>query len=205
MLPVAFFVPAAAYLLSKVKTTRPRDPPARRTLLHRCISVMLAYMILIGPFGLRCLADWSVQYSQLTAGDWGQGNRTILHKYDANGSLIEKKTTVTSNEEILETASYQYNLQNRLASVTTSYTEDTNDVNEVTEYTYNDNGIRVKSYYYKTINDGDPEDEQTKIFLIDAHNHTGYPQVLEEWSPSGSHPDITYTIGDDVISQSSSA
>jgi hypothetical protein len=30
--------------------------------------------------------------------------------------------------------------------------------------------------------------------------HTGYAQVLEEWSPSGSHPDVTYTIGDGLES-----
>lgn len=48
------------------------------------------------------------------------------------------------------------------------------------------------------------QNEVTKIFLIYSYNHTGYAQVLEEWSPSGSHPDVTYTIGDDVVSQSDS-
>jgi len=41
-----------------------------------------------------------------------------------------------------------------------------------------------------------------KIFQTrDSYNHTGYAQVLEEWSLSGSVPDKTYTIGDDVITQ----
>ena len=99
---------------------------------------------------------------------------------------------------------YDYNLQNRLEQVTKEYVEDNNDIDEITEYTYNPDGIRVKSYYYKTINDGAPENEETKIFLIDSYNHTGYAQVLEQWSPEGTTPAITYTIGDDVITQATS-
>jgi hypothetical protein len=37
--------------------------------------------------------------------------------------------------------------------------------------------------------------------LLARHNYTGYAQVLEDWSPSGSNPDVTYTIGDDVVTQ----
>jgi len=78
------------------------------------------------------------------------------------------------------------------------------DVNEVTEYTYNEQGIRVQSYYYETEDGGPKQNEETTTFLIDSHNHTGYAQVLEQWT-DGAHPDITYTIGADIITQSSSA
>ena len=75
-------------------------------------------------------------------------------------------------------------------------------INEVTEYTYNPDGIRVKSYYYKTINGGAKQNEQTKIFLIDSYNHTGYAQVLEETRGTSPGSQVTtFTIGDDVITQ----
>jgi RHS repeat-associated protein len=115
--------------------------------------------------------------------------------------LTSKVTKVTSPEEIIETVTYDYNLQNRLARVTTSHTEGSDNISDVTEYTYNDEGIRVKSYHYRTINGGARQNEETKVFLIDSFNHTGYAQVLEEWTPGNSTPDVTYTIGDDVISQ----
>ncbi|HUT29261.1 MAG TPA: RHS repeat-associated core domain-containing protein [Sedimentisphaerales bacterium] len=93
-------------------------------------------------------------------------------------------------------------LQNRLWRVTT---DDTGATDAVVEYTYNEAGIKVKAFSYDTPDGGETkQNEVTKIFLIDSYNHTGYAQVLEEWSPSGSHPDVTYTIGDDVVSQSDS-
>jgi hypothetical protein len=109
--------------------------------------------------------------------------------------LTSKVTKVTSPEEIIETVTYDYNLQNRLARVTTSHTEGSDNISDVTEYTYNDEGIRVKSYHYRTINGGARQNEETKVFLIDSFNHTGYAQVLEEWTPGNSTPDVTYTIG----------
>jgi RHS repeat-associated protein len=146
----------------------------------------------------------SLKSTSVCKGGWASGNRTIEYEHDDNGSLVSKTTSLSSDPNtIFETVTYDYNLQNRLEWVTREYVEDGNDIDEVTEYTYNPDGIRVRSYYYKTINGGGPEDEETKTFLIDAYNHTGYAQVLEEWS-GGANPDITYTIGDDVITQYSS-
>ena len=160
----------------------------RLSLFHRCLSVLLAYIMLLTPFGLQSVAEGSVLYSQLDSRHWAEGDRKIEYAYDANGSLIEKKTWDTTPEPdtLLETVTYDYNLQNRLVSVSDGTTTVT--------YKYNPDGIRVQADDGTTVTD----------YLIDAYNHTGYAQVLEEWS-GGEHPDITYTIGDDVITQYSSS
>jgi len=161
--------------------------------------VLLAYIMLIGPFGFEQLALGETQYEQISTADWANYDRTVDYTYDANGSCIEKKTEVTSSQTPVEKVTYDYNLQNRLRRVTT---DDTGGTDAVVEYTYNDAGIKVKAYSYDTPDGGETkQSEVTEIFLIDSYNHTGYAQVLEEWSPSGSHPDVTYTIGDDVVTQ----
>ena len=58
-------------------------------------------------------------------------------------------------------------------------------------YKYNADGIRVQK-----IDDPDGA-ATTTTYLIDAYNHTGYAQVLEE---SGANLK-TYTIGDDILTQ----
>ncbi len=82
---------------------------------------------------------------------------------------------------------YNYNLQNRLESVTVNGT--------TTTYKYNPDGIRVE----KTVGG------TTTTYLIDPYNHTGYAQVLEEWDTTSTPTLVkTYTIADDVITQASS-
>ena len=92
-----------------------------------------------------------------------------------------------------EKVEYTYNLQNRLSRVETTDSGGT----EVVEYVYNDAGIRVQK-----IEDPDGTPVVT-TYLVDSFNHTDYAQVLEEWT-DGANPDVTYTIGDDVIAQSKS-
>ena len=58
-------------------------------------------------------------------------------------------------------------------------------------YKYNADGIRVQK-----IDDPDGA-ATTTTYLIDAYNHTGYAQALEE---SGANLK-TYTIGDDILTQ----
>jgi len=83
---------------------------------------------------------------------------------------------------------YEYNLQNRLSVVKTSTDGGTN-WTSVTEYQYNSEGSRVS----KAV------DGVVTSYLVDAYNHTGYSQVLEESSGSDR---TTFTIGDDVLTQS---
>jgi len=51
---------------------------------------------------------------------------------------------------------------------------------------------------------GAKQNEKTIIYLIDAYNHTGYAQVLEEKDVSLAVTK-SYTIGDDIISQTTGA
>ncbi len=98
------------------------------------------------------------------------------------------------------------NNSNRLETATTAY----DDTVEVAEYTYNDNGIRVSKYTWSEIGGVPQNDDVTVVYLIDAYNHTGYAQTLEEKTFNYAEPDplietpdslTTYLIGDDVIAQ----
>ncbi len=94
MLPAAFCLPAMVVLLIRLR----RAPPKRRqqlSLYYRCLSVMLAYVMLVSPTALQQAAHGQTLYSNLNATDWSQGDRTILYEYDANGSVTSKTTNVT--------------------------------------------------------------------------------------------------------------
>jgi RHS repeat-associated protein len=106
------------------------------------------------------------------------GATTTAYLYDANGSLTNQATGSTNY-------SYAYNLMNKLSSVTSS--------SGTTSFQYNDQGIRVRMM-----------GASTKYYLVDANNHTGYQQVLEEFATLGSTPTRSYVIGDDVLAQADS-
>jgi len=162
----------------------------------RILSILLAFLFIITPSILQQVVQASSQYSQVSTTDWAT-HTYIEYTYDDNGSCISKTTKNSSNAEV-ESVAYEYNLQNRLFRVTTDPISD-NTV-YVTEYTYNIAGNRVQSYSYDMPRDGGPHsNEVTTSYLIDAYNHTGYAQVLEEYDGTNS---ITYTIGDDIVSQS---
>ena len=186
--------------------TRINDPLTTPDLKlwHRCLCVVLAYLFLVGPEAFHILARADTQYSDLTTASWGSGNRTIEYEYDANGSMTQKTTRQTLPLETLEVVDYVYNLQNRLVQVTTTpYTDGAPGIPEVVDYAYNPSGIRVQ----KIVDDINQTD-----YLVDPANPTGYAQVLEESACDMSDPQnpvlneaITYTIGDDIITQSSMA
>jgi len=173
----------------------------------KSICVLLAFLIFIGPDGFESLAQAEMQYSELGASSWGQADRTIEYTYDDNGSLLTKTTKVTSTSEVIETVTNHYNLANRLDKVTT---ELANGDQHIVEYTYNDEGIRVRAYSYDIPYGQGVQNEKTVIYLVDAYNHTGYAQTLEELAFNYADPDpltetpdslTTYLIGDDVLAQ----
>ena len=127
-----------------------------------------------------------MNYSTLSMQAWGQSGDTIAYGYDNNGSLTNKITT--RGGQTIETVGYEYNLRGQLKKVTTTPNPGTS---VVTEYKYNPQGIRTEKI----------EGGITTKYLIDPYNPTGYAQVLEEWT-GGATPAVTYTIGDDIISQS---
>jgi len=112
-------------------------------------------------------------------------------------------------QAVVEAVTYDYNLANRLEMVTTTR----GDTVEVTEYTYNDDGIRVKSQYSRTVSSV-TDQARTIVYLVDSYNHTGYVQTLEEETVTTDYIDgvpqtpvtetTTYLIGDDVIAQTKS-
>lgn len=107
---------------------------------------------------------------------------TNSYLYNLNGSLTAK--TNISNTGTTK-ALYAYNLMNKMSAVTQSD-------GTTTSFLYNDQGIRVRS---STAGGG------TTHFLIDAHTHTGYAQILEELSSPGATASKSYVIGDDVVGQ----
>jgi RHS repeat-associated protein len=102
-----------------------------------------------------------------------------------------------------ETTSFAYNVQGHLSQVTA------NDGSSVTvsEYQYNDSGIRVAQTV--TVDSGPAS---TTIFHVDPSNHTGYAQVLEQGADADADGRLdaveiakTITLGHDVIAQATSA
>jgi hypothetical protein len=80
------------------------------------------------------------------------------------------------------------NLENKLAAVAVNGTTNAT-------YQYDSQGIRISS----------TTGGSTTHYLIDANNHTGYPQILEELPTVGGTPTTTYTIGNQVIAQETNA
>jgi len=153
----------------------------------------------------------SIDYTNLSTASWAQGNRDIHYSYDDNGSLTEKITAIKDEPDpqtnFEEKVTNTYNLQNRLAQIVRQYDDANDKIEEFTEYTYNDDGIRVSKHTWSEINDTHQNDDVTVVYLIDLYNHTGYAQTLEEKTYNGTdtsgEPDslTTYLIGDDVIAQ----
>jgi len=112
----------------------------------------------------------------------GLSTNTTAYTYDSNGSIITKNLNGGAVEE-----TYGYDLDNRLSTATISRLEGTNNVSITGSYLYNPFGIRVRSDTVTQIN-GSPSSPPTKhtFYLVDAMNHTGYAQVLEEWSSTDS-------------------
>ena len=149
------------------------------------------------PFDQRVLANEAALYENLSTSTWGIDGSVTHYQYDANGSLILKKVAGPQPE----TVNYSYNLENRLTSAITTSTNAGQVVSNATLYTYNENGIRVREETRRTVN-GTLSSATTNIFLVDSFNPTGSSQVLEEMPALGVRPTVSYTIGDDVISQS---
>jgi len=215
LLPVFFFAPLLTSIWAKLRKTEEKHS-VRLSLYHRCMCVLLAYMMLLSPGVLESIAHGDTLYTSLTSAAWGQDDKYIEYGYwdganfvpgyDANGSLLLKVTRLNSDDSIVEVTRYEYNLQNRLARVYSDNVAKTPanpaDDTLVTEYFYNNAGIRVRKIDYST--------SKTTIYLTDPSNHTGYAQVFEETvfsgtdiDPAADAPDsrMQYTIGDDVISQ----
>ncbi len=163
-------------------------------LLRQLLILLLAYLMLIDPAYLQQVAQASIDYGSLSRSNWGIVDTDVHYRYDDNGSQAEKivadKDEPDPDNNFNEKTLYTYNLRNQLTMV--EYTTD--GVNwDVTTYKYNDEGIRVEKNDNGTVTE----------YLVDSYNHTGYAQVLEEWTD-----DVltkTYIIGDDIIGEANNS
>lgn len=153
------------------------------------------------------------------SGGEGTFDQTIVYWYGLGSSgvntLTDQTTKTTYNSA---TASgvpanqtwMEYNLQGHVSKVTQNVWSGggyaPSSVTH-TRYLYDDSGIRISS---EELN-GSGTVTSNATFLIDANNHTGYAQVLEEWvdadgaGSGGTVLSKTYTLGHDVIAQQSPA
>lgn len=152
-----------------------------------------------GPVTVDLLASEADLYSQLTTEAWGADGTVTSYAYDDNGSMTNK-LVLSSGGATHEQHQYTYTLENRLSSAVITKYEGGDGIITTSSYVYNQNGVRVQSDSTTTVN-GVVVTDDTKTFLIDADNPTGYAQVFEELPALGASPTVSYTIGDDVISQ----
>lgn len=154
--------------------------------LLRCTASLLAALMFLSPTA-DLLANEANLYSQVTTETWGEDGMVTTYAYDDNGS-VTNKLVLSAGGQTNENHHFTYNLENRLVTASS--------------YVYNQEGIRARSASSTTVNGG-LVDAGTNIFLVDPFNPTGHAQILEELPDVGVAPTVSYTIGDDVISQSS--
>ena len=134
-------------------------------------------------------------------------NSNLANNYGGDGTQLTQKTIYEGDDDtdnVLEETMYSYNLQGRMSqSLVDSDGDGLPDTK--TDYAYNAKGMRARLTAATDGNaDGDFDDledtsEQTD-YLIDAHNPTGYSQVLEEKEETGAILK-SYAIALDIISQ----
>ncbi len=194
LVPASFCLPVLFVIVARLRMASARRERAGLSLFYRCVSVMLAYVMLVSPATLQQTAEATTRYSSLYSMHWAEGDRTIEYGYDANGSLTQKLTKETSSDTVLETVTYEYNLRNRLAKViTTPYVDGVAQTPTTTEYKYDPDGNRVQ----KVVDGATVTD-----YLIDTQNYTGYAQVFKETTGSDT---TVYIIGDDILGQAKGA
>jgi RHS repeat-associated protein len=123
-------------------------------------------------------------------------NGTFTNKYDANGSLTNRSSAAQAN-------AYFYNLENRLAYARISRSESGHTVAITNSYIYDPSGLRVRTDATNSI-DGAALTTQTRLFLVEPNNPSGYGQVLEELSAVNGLPTASYSLGTRVLTQTKS-
>jgi RHS repeat-associated protein len=147
--------------------------------------------MLISPLGFEQAARASLDYTNISASDWATSGDSVEYEYDDSGRMITKTTNASTVE------SYEYNNLDRLVR----YTKSIGTTDEITEYRYNPDGVRVEKHTWTEISSVPQSDDVYTSYLVDSYNHTGYAQTIEETVDDGTPETTTYTIGDDIISQ----
>ncbi|MEQ8848612.1 RHS repeat-associated core domain-containing protein [Botrimarina sp.] len=148
-------------------------------------------------------------------------DRLVTYGYDANDHLLWEKTDAGANGSVNESivysyagvrqsgkatynadtedgsgftaedrTTYSYNARGRLSKVEIDSDGDTI-VDDTTTYKYDDNGLQVSR----------TESSDTKLFLLDRQNPTGYAQVLEQKDLGTQNVERAYLIGHAILGQ----
>jgi len=172
----------------------------RLPLFLRGTASLLAATMLLASLPIRALAqEWEL-YAQLETSNWGRAGSVTLYEYDDNGSLT-RKTVSGGGDSVVET--YAYDLGNRLAGHVRTYFDGAETTVTTTDYRHDAAGNRVGKSTAVAVDGVElPDLGETTNFLVDPYNPTGYAQVVEERDGAGAVL-RSYTIGDDVLSQTS--
>ena len=118
----------------------------------------------------------------------------ISYAYDAKGALIASSGRG-------ESASYRYDLEDQLVGATIARRESGKAVAIEVTYVYDHSGFKVRSS--STVNiEGQSPITETRVFLPDADNFSGYTQVFEE--RLGSQLAASYVFSDELLAQNRS-
>ena len=165
----------------------------------RGTASLVAFTMLLTSLPTQSLAQEADLYTQLETSNWGRDGTVTQYEYDDNGSLT-RKTVTGAGESLVE--EYTYDLQNRLASHVRTDSDETGTAVTTTAYRYSPAGGKVGQSTTVVMNGiARPELAETTNYLLDFSNPTGYAQNLEEFDGAGTLMK-SYTIGDDVLSQS---
>jgi len=126
----------------------------------------------------------------LTENSSSKGQTT--YGYDAGGNLISKNASA-------ESATYAYDLEGRMVTAEIARIEQGKTVTATSNYAYNLAGTRVGAVTSGNVQ-GQGAFSESRKFLVDEANFTGYSQVLEEFGSTGALS-RSYVIGDDILSQ----
>ncbi|MCA9012520.1 MAG: DNA/RNA non-specific endonuclease [Planctomycetaceae bacterium] len=136
------------------------------------------------------------------------GVATESTAYGYTGTQQTSKTVSPASGSPVSAVSFSYNLQGRMSDVTsTTFNPTTGTATRIDTigYRYGTDGIRISARQEIDTNaDGNIDSVENTEYLIDANNHTGYQQVLQETVTDANGNltrKIVYTIGLDHISQ----
>ena len=199
---LAFLLPIAigAFNTRRLRARRAQQMTCYRLpLFMRGTASLMAATMLLTSLPYKTLAQESDLYTQLESSNWGRAGTVTQYAYDDNGSLISKTRTGGGETSVDQ---YAYDLQNRMVGHVWTTDDGVDEAVTTTAFRYNHEGVRVGKDTTVTINGVVNDDMAEEInYLIDFNNPTGYAQIIEELDGEGALIK-SYTIGDDVLSQS---
>jgi RHS repeat-associated protein len=144
---------------------------------------------------------------RLDSGANGSVDETTTYSWNGTHQTL-KSITPTGSQSPASTQTFTYNLQGRMSGIELREFDSVGQVtgSQTLGYTYGPDGIRVSTTDATDTDGNGVIDSRTKTeFLIDAHNFTGYQQLLQETTTNADSgaliQKVVYTIGLDQISQ----